>query len=117
MIKALMFLSKGFEDLEAGTFIDVLGWTKRRENLIPIELKTSAFHDEVTGRFGIHIKVDYNIRTVKITYSEFDNNIISCAGPASSLQVAYKLVELLSGKENMEGVKKNDDRQFLKILF
>jgi protein deglycase len=37
---------------------------------------------------------------------EFDNNIISCAGPASSLDVAFKLVELLTGKENLEEVKK-----------
>ena len=37
---------------------------------------------------------------------EFDNNIISCAGPAYSLDVAYKLVELLTGKENLTEIKK-----------
>jgi len=37
---------------------------------------------------------------------EFDNNIISSAGPASSLAVAFKLVELLTGKENLKEVKK-----------
>ena len=37
---------------------------------------------------------------------EFDNNIISCAGPAYSLDVAYKLVELLTGKENLAEIKK-----------
>jgi len=36
---------------------------------------------------------------------EFDNNIISCAGPASSLDVAFKLVELLTEKENLNKVK------------
>jgi len=192
MKKVLMFLSKGFDDLEAATFIDVLGWTRQRDNLIPIELNTCAFHNNVTGRFGIHIKVDHNIRAEKLNYLEydafvlpggfhgygfdeaynselgeiakifnkndkpiatlcvgvlpvsdagllkdkkattynlsryhdnparlkkggaiytgakveFDNNIISCAGPASSLDVAYKLVELLTGKETMNEIKK-----------
>lgn len=187
-----MFLSKGFDDLEAATFIDVLGWTRQRDNLIPIELSTCAFHDEVNGRFGIHIKVDHNIRAEKLNYLgydafvlpggfhgygfdeaynselgeiakifndnkkpvatlcvgvlpvsdagllkdkkattynlsryhdnaarlqkggaiytgnkvEFDNNIISCSGPASSLEVAFKLVELLTGKGNMNDIKK-----------
>ena len=187
-----MFLSKGFDDLEAATFIDVLGWTRQRHNLIPIELSTCAFHNEVTGRFGIRIKVDHNIRKDKLNYLEFDafvlpggfhgygfdeaynselgeiakifnenekpiatlcvgvlpvsdagllkdkkattynlsrshdnparlqkggaiytgakvefdNNIISCAGPASSLEVAYKLVELLTGKEDANEIKK-----------
>lgn len=191
MKKTLMFLSKGFEDLEVATFIDVLGWTIVRDYTEPIELKTCAFHAEVTGRFGIKIKVNYNISKEEIDYSEFDafvlpggfhshgfdeaysdvlqgiarkfhkqnkpiatlcvgvlpvsdagllkdkkattynlsrnhdnptrlkkggaiytgnkvefdNNIISCAGPASSLDVAYKLVELLTGKENLNKVK------------
>ncbi len=191
MKKVLMFLSKGFDDLEAVTFIDVLGWTNQKDNLIPIELQTCAFHDEVNGRFGIHIKVDYNLRAKKLNYSEFDafvlpggfhgfgfdeaynselggiakifndnhkpiatlcvgvlpvsdagllkgkkattynlsryhdnpsrleqggaiytgakveydNNIISCAGPASALDVAFKLVELLTGKENSNNIQ------------
>lgn len=192
MHKVLMFLSKGFEDLEAVTFVDVLGWTRQRDDSIPIELKTCAFHDQVSGRFGIKIKVDYNIRNETIDFSDFaalvlpggfhshgfdeaycealhhmatvfnrsgkplatlcvgilpvsdagilknkrattyhlsrfhdnpgrlrkggaiytanklevDNNIISCAGPASSLEVAYTLVEMLTGEDNMNKVKK-----------
>ncbi len=192
MKKTLMFLSKGFEDLEVATFIDVLGWTTVRESTEPIELKFCAFHDEVTGRFGIKIKVDLNINKEEINFNEFDafilpggfhshgfdeayseilyeivrefhkhkkpiatlcvgvlpvsdagllkdkkattynlsrfhdnsgrlkkggaiytaekiefdNNIISCAGPAYSLDVAYKLVELLTGKENLNEIKK-----------
>ena len=192
MKKTLIFLSKGFDDLEAATFFEVLGWTTVRDNTEPIELKTCAFHDEVTGRFGIKIKVDFNISKEEIDFSEFDafilpggfhshgfdeaysevlhkialefhkqnkpiatlcvgvlpvsdagllkdkkattynlsryhdnpgrlkkggaiytgnkvefdDNIISCAGPASSLDVAFKLVELLTGKENLKEVKK-----------
>ena len=36
---------------------------------------------------------------------EMDGGIISCAGPTSGLDVAYKLVELLTGVENLNKVK------------
>jgi 4-methyl-5(b-hydroxyethyl)-thiazole monophosphate biosynthesis len=36
---------------------------------------------------------------------EFDGGIISCAGPANALEVAFKLVELLTGEENLKKVK------------
>lgn len=192
MHNVLMFLSKGFEDLEAATFIDVLGWTRLRDDTIPVDIETCAFHDRVKGRFGISIDVDYNIRNETIDFSDFaalvvpggfhshgfdeaycealhhiakafnrsgkpiatlcvgilpvsdagllrdtrattynlsrfhdnpgrlrkggaiytanklevDNNIISCAGPASSLAVAYQLVEMLTGEDNMNKIKK-----------
>lgn len=192
MKKVLMFLSQGFEDLEAAAIIDVLGWTTVRENLIPIALTTAAFHDEVIGKFGITIKPDVNIKKHSLDLNRFnafvlpggfhssgfdeayseeihkiakaihsnkgiiatmcvgvlpvsdagllkdkkattyplsrfhdnvarlkegkalytgskietDENIISCAGPASALEVAYKLVEKLTGKANAEEVKK-----------
>ena len=190
--KTLMFLSQGFEDLEAVTIIDVLGWTHVRDHLTSIDLTTCAFHDQVTGKFGTSIEVDYNISKKPIdldmyqafilpggfhdagfdeaysedihkiaaqihgnkgiivtlcvgvspiadadllhgrkatTYNlsryhdnvgrlkaggavytgqqiEMDDNIISCAGPASSLEVALLLVEKLTGKENTNKVKR-----------
>ncbi len=187
-----MFLSQGVEDLEAATIIDVLGWSKVRDNLIPVYLKTCAFHDTVNGKFGISFTPTYNIKKEEPDYNdfnafvlpggfhnagydeaysehvrkiariihqnggiiatmcvgvlpisdagllrgkkattynlsrfhdnagklkqagvaytnnkiEFDNNIISCAGPASSLEVAYTLLEQLTGKENADQVKR-----------
>jgi 4-methyl-5(b-hydroxyethyl)-thiazole monophosphate biosynthesis len=192
MKQVLMFLSQGFEDLEAVTVIDILGWKRVRDYLTPIDLKTCAFHNEVVGKFGIKIEVDFNIRKQSLplddfdafvlpggfhdsgfdeayseeihkiataihnnagiiatmcvgvltvsdagllagkkatTYNlsryhdnvarlkeskaiytankvEMDSNIISCAGPASSLTVVYKLIELLTDKKNTEEVKK-----------
>ena len=192
MKTVLMFLSQGFEDLEAVTIIDVIGWTKVREHLTPIELKTCAFHNVVMGKFGIEIHVDYNLKKHALSLDEFDAfvlpggfhssgfdeaysadihkiaktiynnggilatmcvgvlpiadagllhgkkattyhlsrfhnnverlkagnaiytgkkvemdaNIISCAGPASALEVAYQLVELLTNKANTDEVKK-----------
>ena len=187
-----MFLSQGFEDLEAVTIIDVLGWTRVREHLIPIELTTCAFHDEVVGTFGVKVRVDSNLRKRPVELDEFeafvlpggfhssgfdeaysedihhiasyiyarrgiiatmcvgvlpvadagllenkkattynlsrfhdnvarlrsrkaiytgtkvevDSNIISCAGPASSLDVAYQLVERLTNKANADEVRR-----------
>jgi 4-methyl-5(b-hydroxyethyl)-thiazole monophosphate biosynthesis len=37
---------------------------------------------------------------------EMDSNIISCSGPASSLDVAYRLIEELTGKENADEIKR-----------
>ena len=192
MQKILMFLSQGFEDLEAITIMDVVGWTRVREHLIPLNLCTCAFHDEVLGKFGTRIKVDWNLQRQTVPVQEFaafvlpggfhsagfdeaysqdiheiaakiytqngviatmcvgslpiadagllenkrattyplsrfhdnvarlktgkaiytggrievDSNIITCAGPASSLQVAYQLVEALTGSANVEEVKR-----------
>jgi len=192
MRKVLMFLSQGFEDLEAVTIIDAIGWATTREHLIPLELRTCALHDEVVGKFGTRIKVDFNVREQTIPLEEFsafvlpggfhdsgfdeayceevyrmasrirahdgvvatmcvgvlpiaeagllagkkattyplsrfhdnvsrlkegkaeytarkvemDSNIISCAGPASSLEVAFRLIEVLTGKGNADEVKR-----------
>jgi len=192
MRKVLMFLSQGFEDLEAVTIIDAIGWATTREHLIPLELRTCALHDEVVGKFGTRIKVDFNVREQTIPLEEFsafvlpggfhdsgfdeayceevcrmasrihahdgvvatmcvgvlpiadagllagkkattyplsrfhdnvsrlkegkaeytarkvemDSNIISCAGPASSLEVAFRLIEVLTGKANADEVKR-----------
>ena len=190
--KVLMFLSQGVEDLEAVTIMDVLGWTKVRDNLTPVYLKTCAFHDKVKGKFGVEFTPNFNLKKEEPDYTQFDafvlpggfhnagfdeayskhlhkiiqtihaqggiiatmcvgilpvadsgllenkkattyhlsrfhdnvsrlqegkaiytqnkievdNNIISCAGPASSLEVAYLLLEKLTGKNNTEEVKK-----------
>jgi 4-methyl-5(b-hydroxyethyl)-thiazole monophosphate biosynthesis len=187
-----MFLSQGFEDLEAVTIIDVLGWTRVREYLTPVELRTCAFHDEVVGKFGVRIRVDHNVRAGPVDLSPFsafvlpggfhhagfdetygeevhalaravhanggliatmcvgalpiadagllagkrattydlsrfhdnvarlregkaiytgqslevDGRIITCAGPASALDVAYRLVEELTGHANAAEVRK-----------
>ncbi len=192
MKKVLMFLARGFEDLEAVAVIDAIGWTRVRENLTPLDLRTCAFHDEVVGKFGTKIRADFNIRKQTLPLEDFsafvlpggfhdsgfneaysenvhqiasaiyakqgvvatmcvgilpvadagllenkkattyplskfhdnvsrlkagkavytagklemDSNIISCAGPASSLDVAYKLIEELTGKENADEVKR-----------
>ena len=192
MKKVLMFLSQGVEDLEAVTIIDVLGWTKVRDDLCPVELETCAFHDSVKGKFGIQFRPTFNIKKKEPGYKEYDafvlpggfhdsgfdeaysehihriareihknvgliatmfvgvlpisdagllknkrattydlsrnhdnvgrltecgamytgqsveidDNIISCAGPASALEVAYLLLEKLTGKENTDKIKK-----------
>lgn len=76
MKKVLMFLSQGFEDLEAVSIIDVLGWTEVRNHLEKIELKTIAFHKEVKGRFGVKIKVDYIINQNDIDFTIFDGFVL-----------------------------------------
>ena len=89
MKKVLMFLSQGFEDLEAVTIIDVLGWTHVRENLTPVSLTTCGFHNQVTGKFGTCIKVDHNIKTEKLDYGAYDAFVLPGGFHDSGFDEAY----------------------------
>lgn len=84
-----MFLSWGFEDLEAVTVIDVLGWTMVREHLIPVELHTCAFHDEVVGKFGIKIKVDFNIKKQTLDIDDYSGFVLPGGFHSSGFDEAY----------------------------
>lgn len=56
--KVLLFLARGFEDLEAASIIDICGWTYYREHLQKVDVSVTGFHKEVTGRFGLKINTD-----------------------------------------------------------
>lgn len=56
--KILLFLTQGFEDLEAIATLDVFGWTQYREHLPKVSVTTAAFHKVVKSRFGITITPD-----------------------------------------------------------
>jgi 4-methyl-5(b-hydroxyethyl)-thiazole monophosphate biosynthesis len=54
----LLFLSQGFEDLEAAAVIAVCGWTEYREHLPTVHVTTTGLRDEVRGRFGTVVHPD-----------------------------------------------------------
>ena len=56
--KILLFLTQGFEDLEAVATLDVFGWTQYRQHLRKVSVTTAGFHKEVKSRFGITISPD-----------------------------------------------------------
>ena len=56
--KILLFLTQGFEDLEAVATLDVFGWTQYREHLPTVSVTTGGFHKVVKSRFGITITPD-----------------------------------------------------------
>ncbi len=56
--KILLFLTQGFEDLEAVATLDVFGWTQYREHLRKVSVTTAGFHKAVKSRFGITISPD-----------------------------------------------------------
>ena len=62
--KILLFLAKGFEDLEAASIIDICGWTYYREHLQKADVLKTGLHKEVTGRFGLKISADVHIDDV-----------------------------------------------------
>lgn len=57
LMKVLLFLSKGFEHMEAAPFIDVMGWAKH--DFVPeLAVETYGFGREVISAFGVPIVVD-----------------------------------------------------------
>ncbi len=189
-MKILLFLAEGFEDLEAVSILDVMGWTEYREWVPTVEVVTTGFRPVVKSRFGLEVKIDTPFEAVrssdytalaipggfhshgfdeayddrlkelakkvhaaqgwiatfcvgvlpvaeaglledkKATSYPFsrnhdnlgrltelgacvvdspvvvDDRIISCAGPASSLDVAWKLLEGILGAEHGSEVKR-----------
>ncbi|VAX08813.1 hypothetical protein MNBD_GAMMA25-681 [hydrothermal vent metagenome] len=57
-LKVLLFLAQGFEDLEAVSIMDVMGWTTYREWVPTVEVITTGFHPEVKRRFGLQHTID-----------------------------------------------------------
>lgn len=189
-MKVLLFLAEGFEDLEAVSILDVMGWTEYREWVPIVEVVTTGFRDSIKSRFGL--KVNPNVPFDQIDFADYaalaipggfhshgfdeayddrlrnlaksihgaagwiatfcvgvlpvaeaglltgkqavsyphsrnhdnlkrlrtlgacvvdnqvavDDRIISCAGPACSLEVAWKLLEGLLGEEHCTEVKR-----------
>ena len=58
MTKILLFLTQGFEDLEAVATLDIFGWTQYREHLPRVSVTTAGFHKVIKSRFGISITPD-----------------------------------------------------------
>lgn len=63
-MKVLLFLAEGFEDLEAVSILDVMGWTEYREWVPTVEVVTTGFRSIIKGRFGLEVKPDISIEQV-----------------------------------------------------
>ena len=57
-MKVLLFLAEGFEDLEAVSILDVMGWTQYREWVPTVEVITTGFRPVVKSRYGLEVKID-----------------------------------------------------------
>ncbi len=64
-IKVLLFLAEGFEDLEAVSIMDIMGWTQYREWVPTVEVVTTGFRKKIRSRFGLIMKSD-------ITFNDID---------------------------------------------
>lgn len=69
-MKVLLFLAEGFEDLEAISIMDVMGWTQYREWVPTVEVVTTGFRTRIRSRFGLIMKPDIALKDI-IT-SEYD---------------------------------------------
>lgn len=64
-MKVLLFLAKGFEHMETGVFIDVLGWA-RVECGHDVQLETCGFRRQVNSTFNVPIVVDKLIDEINV---------------------------------------------------
>jgi len=63
-IKVLLFLAEGFEDLEAISILDVMGWTQYREWIPTVEVITTGFRTRIKSRFGLTIEPDISFKDI-----------------------------------------------------
>ena len=68
--RVLLFLARGFEDLEAAAVMAVCGWTSYRDHLPSVEVTTTGLDRPVRGRFGLEIRPDLSLSEVDA--SEYD---------------------------------------------
>ena len=61
----LLFLAEGFEDLEAVSILDIMGWTEYREWVPTIEVVTTGFRPKVNSRFGLTHQIDLPFGDIK----------------------------------------------------
>lgn len=64
-MKVLLFLPKGFEHMETGVFIDVLGWARECFGH-DIQLETGGFRRRVDSTFDVPIVVDRLIEDIAV---------------------------------------------------
>ncbi|MEA5135969.1 MAG: DJ-1/PfpI family protein [Candidatus Fimivivens sp.] len=62
-MKTLLFCAKGFETMEFGVFVDVLGWA-RNDYGYDVAVDTCGFTKQVYSTFGVPIQVDKTIAEV-----------------------------------------------------
>jgi len=54
--KVLLFLSQGFEEMEATAFIDVLGWTRTTEGVTPVETVVVGLRPEIKATHSLIVR-------------------------------------------------------------
>lgn len=64
-MKTLLFLAKGFEIMEFGPFVDVMGWA-RNDYGYDVSVETCGFQKQVMSTFNIPVLVDKLIDEINI---------------------------------------------------
>ncbi len=69
MMKVLLFLSQGFEEVEAAAFTDVFGWTRSINGVKPVEVVVAGLHREIKAAHSLIVKPHYLLEELNL--SEF----------------------------------------------
>lgn len=88
MKKVLLFLSQGFEEVEASAFIDVCGWSRVVKDVQPVELITVGLHNEIKAAHNLIIKPQKLLS--EIVSSDFDAFALPGGFHARGFEEAYR---------------------------
>jgi putative intracellular protease/amidase len=106
MKRVLLFLAQGFEAYEASVFTDVLGWS-RAFGTEPVDLQTTALRSEIRCTWNLNVRPEIEFgANVQDEMIVVDKNIITSTGPSTALDVAFRLLDMLTNAENVNIVKK-----------
>lgn len=62
----LLFLAEGFEDLEAVSILDIMGWTEYRDWVPTVKVVTTGFRPQVHSRFGLTHQIDCPFEQINV---------------------------------------------------
>lgn len=85
--KVLLFVPKGFEDIEVATFTDILGWTRILKEVKSIDVVITSFKKHISSKHGLTIKSHILMNEVKI--SEYQALIIPGGHNDSGYEEVY----------------------------
>lgn len=72
--RVLLFVPRGFEDLEVATFTDVIGWTRVLKEVKSVDLVITAFRSSIRSKHNLTINA--HMLLDEVTISDYDALII-----------------------------------------
>lgn len=98
-MNVLLFLAEGFEDLEAISILDIMGWTEYREWVPTVKVTTTGFRPEIRSRFGLTVQPDILLDQIKPSEyaaleSPVDFTVTDSMKPMMTVYVSWPVISM-----------------------